>query len=101
MVHAQKVVLEILWQITKPRSKNVFKKWVLCDENKEIIAAVPQAGTRPPGQPDQSLAKGSSNGSSLPWITTSDCKLILIMQLLHWAQNQREVNLCLKAKSSK
>ena len=52
MVHAQKVVLEILWQITKPRSKDVFKKWVLCDENKEIIAAVPQAGTRPPGQPD-------------------------------------------------
>ena len=52
MVHAQKVVLEILWQITMPRSKNIFKKWVLCDENQEIIAAVPQAGTRPPGQPD-------------------------------------------------
>ena len=52
MVHAQKVVLEILWQITKPRSKNIFKKWVLCDEKQEIIAAVPQAGTRPPGQPD-------------------------------------------------
>ena len=51
-VHAQKVVLEILWQITMPRSKNIFKKWVLCDENQEIIAAVPQAGTHPPGQPD-------------------------------------------------
>ena len=56
MVHAQKVVLEILWQITKPRSKNVFKKWVLCDENQKIIAAVPQAGTRPPGQPDTPMA---------------------------------------------
>ena len=52
MVHAQKVVLEILWQITMPRSKNIFKKWVLCDKNQEIIAAVPQAGTRPPGQPE-------------------------------------------------
>ena len=55
MVHAQKVVLEILWQITMPRSKNIFKKWVLCDENQEIIAAVPQAGTRPPGQPDNNM----------------------------------------------
>ena len=55
MFHAQKVVLEILWQMTMPRSKNIFKKWVLCDENQEIIAAVPQAGTRPPGQPDGRL----------------------------------------------
>ena len=29
---------------------DIFKKWVLCDENQKIIAAVPQADTRLPGQ---------------------------------------------------
>ena len=41
----------------------------------------------------QFMAKGSSIGLPLPWITCNNCCVILIMQLLHWAQNQRAVNL--------